>query len=425
MDLFAELLARGLVFQCTAADELKARLAKGPITVYAGFDPTADSLHVGHLVPLIALARFQKAGHRPIALAGGATGMVGDPSGKSEERNLLSADDIAKNVAAIKPQLARLLDFDAGARLVDNADWTRGVTLLEFLRDIAKHFSVNEMIKKDSVRSRLEEREQGISFTEFSYSLLQAFDFLTLFDAAGCELQIGGSDQWGNITAGIDLIRRKRAKPAFGLTMPLITKSDGTKFGKTASGAVWLDPKKTSPFQLYQFWMRVEDADVVRFLQYFTFLPLDEIAALEEDLKKDPAARKAQKALAREMTTLIHGADECQRAIRASEVLYGGSLDGLDEATLLAIAEDVPKSRVDRGRFSGEGFPLVELLTETRVASSKRDARDTLSQGGISVNNVPHPKGEDPKPVTAEKLLFGKYLLLRRGKKNYHLVTAD
>jgi tyrosyl-tRNA synthetase len=425
MALFDDLEARGLVFQCTAPEELKARLEKGPLTVYAGFDPTADGLHVGNLVPLLALARFQRAGHRAIALAGGATGRIGDPSGKAEERALRTEEEIGHNIAAIKEELKSFLDLADPKRglLVDNADWTRPVSFLDFLRDIGKNFSVNEMIKKDSVRVRLEERDQGISFTEFSYMLLQAFDFLHLSEEEGCELQIGGSDQWGNITAGTSLIRRKQQKTAFGLTVPLVTDAEGKKFGKTEKGAVWLSPKKTSPYRFYQFWINTPDGEVVKLLKLFTFLPLEEITRLAEVVQKEPARREAQKALASEMTRLVHGEEELNRAKRASEALFGGSLEGLDERTLLEIAEDAPKSAVARSRFEGEGFGMVELLTETGVMPSKGEARRKLEGKGIYLNNAQLDKSAPP--VTADKLLFGRYLLLRKGKKDYHLVVAE
>jgi tyrosyl-tRNA synthetase len=424
MDILRDLEARGLIAQCTALEDLQKRLAQGPITVYAGFDPTADGLHVGHLIPLLALARFQRAGHHVIPVAGGATGQVGDPSGKSEERNLMTEEELSNNIAAIKQELGRLVRFDAPnpARLVDNADWTRGVSLLHFLRDTGKHFSINEMMKKDSVRTRLEERDQGISFTEFSYMLLQAFDFWHLFKHEKCELQIGGSDQWGNITAGIELIRRKEQKQAFGLTLPLLVNSEGKKFGKTEKGAVWLSPKKTSPYQFFQFWVRTEDRDVVRLLKFFTFLSLEEIARLEEATSKNPGQREAQKKLAEEMTRLIHGEEQLRRVLKATEALFGGSLDELDEATLLDVSAEAPRSEVPKERFAGEGFPLADFLVEAKVMPSKREARDKLAAGAVLINNQKQSK--DAPALTASSLLFGKYLLVRSGKKNYFLVVA-
>ncbi|MFM7815939.1 MAG: tyrosine--tRNA ligase, partial [Verrucomicrobiota bacterium] len=325
MNILDDLEWRGLIADCTDFPELRKRLLSGAITLYCGFDPTADSLHVGHLVPLICLRRFQNAGHVPIAVAGGATGSVGDPSGKSAERGLLTKDQIAANVDAVKPQLARLLDFRITpntARLVDNAEWTDRISFIDFLRDIGKHFTVNQMVAKESVRSRMEDREVGISFTEFSYMLLQAHDFYVLARDHDCELQIGGSDQWGNITMGIDLVRKKLGRPSFGLTLPLITKSDGTKFGKTESGAVWLDPKRTSPYRFFQFWLNADDRDVIRYLKFFTFLGRDEISALEAQHQADPGKRVAHRALARAMTELIHGSEALEEAVRASEILF-------------------------------------------------------------------------------------------------------
>ena len=327
MSILEELKWRGLVADCTDAAELEKKIA-APITLYCGFDPTADSLHVGHLVPLLALRRFQLLGHHPIAVAGGATGSIGDPSWKAQERPLLTNEILERNVASIKIQLAKLLDFETKtnpARLVDNASWVRNISCLDFLRDIGKHFSVNQMIAKESIRSRLEDREAGISYTEFSYPLIQAFDFYVLARDSNCELQIGGSDQWGNITAGIDLCRKKAGKIVFGLTLPLITKADGTKFGKTESGAVWLDPKRTSVYRFYQFWINTDDRDVIRYLKYFTFLSKEEIESLEKQHAENPGARVAHKALAKAATDLIHGANATTEAIRASEILFGGN----------------------------------------------------------------------------------------------------
>ena len=327
MNILDDLEWRGLIADCTDLAELRKALDAGRITLYCGFDPTADSLHVGHLVPLICLRRFQNAGHLPIAVAGGATGSVGDPSGKSAERSLLTKDQIVANVASVKPQLARLLDFQVNpntARLLDNADWTDGVSFIEFLRDIGKHFTVNQMVAKESVRSRMEDREVGISFTEFSYMLLQAYDFYVLARDQRCLLQIGGSDQWGNITMGIELIRKKMGQGAFGLTLPLITKADGTKFGKTESGSVWLDPQKTSPYRFFQFWLNTDDRDVIRYLKFFTFLEQQQIQDLEEQHRADPGKRVAHRALARNLTQLIHGESAVQEAVRASEILFAG-----------------------------------------------------------------------------------------------------
>jgi tyrosyl-tRNA synthetase len=425
MNIFDELQWRGLVSDCTDAAELARRLAAGPITLYAGFDPTADSLHVGSLVPLLVLRRFQLMGHHPIAVAGGATGSVGDPSGKSAERQLLTRELLNANIAGIKPQLARWLDFEARAnpaRLMDNADWTAPVSYLDFLRDIGKHFSVNMMVSKESVRARMEDREAGISYTEFSYMLLQAFDFYHLCKEFNCELQIGGNDQWGNITAGIDLCRKKLGRRVFGLTQPLITKADGSKFGKTEAGTVWLDAKRTSVYKFYQYWINSDDRDVVRYLKYFTFLSRDEIEALEKQHAENPGAREAHRALARAMTDLVHGATATNEAVRASEILFGGGLDGISEGTFGEIVGEVPTKDIGRSMLDGVGLPVVELLVHSGLCPSKGQARKDLEGGGIYVNNVREANAQ--RVVSTSDLLFGKHLLLRKGKRNYVVVTA-
>lgn len=421
MTIIDELRWRGLLADCTDLPALTERLQAGPITLYCGFDPTADSLQVGSLVPLLTLRRFQQFGHVPIALAGGATGMVGDPSGKSAERNLQSFETVERNIAAQQKQMGRFLDFGAGgARLVNNADWTRDVTLLEFLRDVGKHFTVNSMIAKESVRSRMEDREAGISFTEFSYMLLQAFDFLHLRQAHGCELQIGGTDQWGNITAGTDLCRKKIGATAWGLTLPLLLKADGTKFGKTAAGAVWLDPNKTSPYRFYQFFVRTEDADVVKLLRILTFLSQERIAELEQRVAADPGAREAQKVLAAEMMRLVHGESALEDARRASEILFGGSLEGVSEATFRDLAGEIPTQSAERSRLAGAGAPLTELVVEAGLSASKGQARKDAEGGGIYLNNV---RVTEPGLTVGENsLLFGRFLLLRKGKRNYALL---
>jgi len=393
--------------------------------LYCGFDPTADSLHVGNLVPLLALRRFQLFGHHPIALAGGATGMVGDPSGKTQERQLLTREILDRNIAAVKEQLRRLLDFDTKtnpARLVDNSTWIAPVSFLDFLRDIGKHFSVNQMVAKESVRARMEDREVGISYTEFSYMLLQAFDFYVLCRDHNCELQIGGSDQWGNITAGIDLIRKKLGKAAFGLTLPLITNADGTKFGKTEAGAVWLDARRTSVYKFYQFWINTDDRDVIRYLKYFTLLSQEEIEALEKKHAEDPGPRTAHRALAKAVTDLIHGASVTAEAIRASEILFGGDLKGIAESTFNEIVGEVPTKEIEKLKLDGAGLPLVELLVHAGLCSSKGQARKDIEGGGVNVNNA--REASATRAVTANNLLFGKHLLLRKGKKNYVVVTA-
>ena len=424
MSILDELEWRGLIADCTDKAELAKRSAS-PLTLYCGFDPTADSLHVGNLVPLLALRRFQLLGHHPIALAGGATGSIGDPSGKTQERQLLTKEVLDHNIAQVKEQMKRLLDFGAKtnpAALLDNITWTSPVSYLEFLRDIGKHFSVNQMVAKESVRARMEDREAGISYTEFSYMLLQAFDFYVLCRDRNCELQIGGSDQWGNITAGIELTRKKIAKTVFGLTVPLITNADGSKFGKTAAGAVWLDPKKTSVYRFYQFWINTDDRDVIRYLKFFTFLSRDEITALEKKHAENPGAREAHKALAKTVTDLIHGEHATQEAIRASEILFGGELKGISEATFNDIVGEVPTKEIKKATLEGPGLPLVELLVHSGLCSSKGQARKDVEGGGVNVNNVRESNFQ--RAITANDLLFGKHLLLRKGKKNYVVVTA-
>ena len=425
MNIFDELEWRGLLADCTEKEELIKRVSSAPFTLYCGFDPTADSLHVGSLVPLLALRRFQLLGHHSIAVAGGATGSIGDPSGKSQERQLLTREVLDANITAIKEQLRRLLDFDVKtnpARLVDNASWTASVSFLDFLRDIGKHFSVNMMVAKESVRARMEDRETGISYTEFSYMLLQAFDFYHLFKEHHCELQIGGSDQWGNITAGIDLIRKKLGKTAFGLTLPLITNADGSKFGKTVAGAVWLDPKRTSVYRFYQYWINTGDGDVVRYLKYFTFLTHDEIAALTQKHVENPGAREAHKALARAVTDLVHGTHATVEAVRASEILFGGNLEGISEGTFNEIVGEVPSKEIEKTKLDGAGVPLVELLVHSGLCPSKGQARKDTEGGGVNVNNV--RETDFQRAITTNDLLFGKHVLLRKGKKNYVVVTA-
>jgi tyrosyl-tRNA synthetase len=424
MSLLDDLQWRGLVADCTDLPGLADRLAQGPVTVYCGFDPTGDSLHVGHLVPQLLLRRFQLAGHHPISLAGGATGMIGDPGGKSAERNLLSREQLRHNVGCIKSQLERLLDFHAPAnpaRLVDNADWTAPVGVLDFLRDVGKHFSLSSMLAKESVRTRLES-ESGISFTEFSYQLLQANDFHHLRTALGCELQIGGTEQWGNITAGTDLIRKKSGAAAWGLTFPLITKSDGTKFGKTEGGAVWLDPRKTSPYRFYQFFVNTEDSMVISYLKKFTLLARPEIEALEARHLANPAAREAHRTLAREVTTLVHGAEVCRDAVRASEVMFGGGLDGLSDGTFREIIGELPSFTLENPRLGGAGLPLTEALVLAALCPSKGQARKDIEGGGIYVNNE---KVSSPtRPLTAADVRFGGYILLRKGKRTYAVLAV-
>jgi len=424
VSILDELTWRGLIADCTDAAELEKKIA-APITLYCGFDPTADSLHVGNLVPLLALRRFQLLGHHPIAVAGGATGSIGDPSGKTAERQLLTKEILDHNIASVKVQLAKLLDFETKqnpARLVDNASWTAGISFLDFLRDIGKHFSVNQMVAKESVRARMEDREVGISYTEFSYMLLQAFDFMVLCREQNCELQIGGSDQWGNITAGIELTRKKLGKPVFGLTLPLITNTDGSKFGKTAAGAIWLDPKRTSVYKFYQFWINTDDRDVIRYLKYFTFLSPAEIESLEQAHAENPGPRIAHKALAKAATDLIHGPGATAEAVRASEILFGGELKDIAESTFNEIIGEVPTKEIEKATLAGAGLPLVELLVHAGLCPSKGQARKDIEGGGVNINNV--REASATRAVTAGDLLFGKHILLRKGKKNYVVVTA-
>jgi tyrosyl-tRNA synthetase len=426
MNVLDELRWRGLLADCTDAEGLTQRTNREPITVYCGFDPTADSLHVGNLVPLLALRRFQLSGHRPIALAGGATGCIGDPSGRSQERQLLTPDVLAHNIARVKEQLKRLLDFETPtnpACLLDNASWTAPVSFLDFLRDIGKHFSVNQMVAKESVRARMEDRESGISYTEFSYMLLQAFDFYVLCRDRECELQIGGSDQWGNITAGIDLTRRKLSRTVFGLTLPLITNADGTKFGKSLGGAVYLDPAKTSVYKFYQFWIRADDRDVVRYLKFFTFLSEAEIAELEKQHTENPGARAAHKALAKAVTEMIHGPAACLEAQRASDILFGGDLAGVSEATFNEIVGEVPTKQCALADLQNPGKLITELLVQTGLCNSKGQARKDIEGGGVYLNNV--REGNFQRLITVGDLLFGKHLLLRKGKRNYAVLTAQ
>jgi tyrosyl-tRNA synthetase len=419
-NIIQELRWRELIYDGSeGAEEL---LTREHVTLYNGFDPTADSLHVGHLVPLIGLARFQRFGHTPIALAGGGTGLIGDPSGKTSERQLLSKAQVEANVEAIKVQLARLLDFETKrnpARLVNNIDWLAPIPLTDFLRDTGKHLTINYMLAKDSVKSRLAS-ESGISFTEFSYMLLQSYDFAHLYQHEGCKLQTGGSDQWGNITAGVELIRRSLGQKAYGLVYPLITKADGTKFGKTEGGSVWLDPQRTSPYRFYQFWYNTDDAEVVRYLKFFTWLTQSEVAELEQVLAEHPERREAQQRLAREMTRTIHGETALARAEAAARALFGGDLAGLGAADVQDIFEDVPASTLPRSELEGAGLALLELLVRTGVATSRGDARRTVEGGGVYVNNV--QAGDSARSVSLADSIEGQFVVLRKGRRNYHLV---
>jgi len=439
-DLFQDLEQRGIIKQITDPD-LPQVLQKQSLTVYAGFDPTSDSLHIGSLLPLLTLRRFQLAGHQPIAVVGGATGMIGDPSGKTQERSLLTSEQIAKNLLGIRAVIARFLNTDEKiketpektkerpALIVNNNSWFEGISYIEFLRDIGKHFTVNHMVAKESVRARLEDREHGISYTEFSYMLLQAYDFYHLNKTKDCQLQIGGSDQWGNITAGIELIRRMRAADptqntprtdAYGLTHPLVMKADGTKFGKTERGTIWLDPKKTSPYHFYQFFIQTADADVMTLIRYFTFLSQAEIQVLEESLQKEPEKRLAQLALAREVTRLVHGQDELIRAEKATQALFGAEIRSLDEQTLLDVMGDAPSTQKSKDILT-LGYTLIDSLVDSGLCPSKGAARKEIAGGGIYVNNV--RVNDAAALLKADDLIAGSHVVLRRGKKNYHLIS--
>ena len=406
-------------------------LQQGMTSAYVGIDPTADSLHIGHLVGVMMLRHFQRAGHRPIALVGGATGMIGDPSMKSAERNLLDEPTLRHNQECIKRQLAKFLDFDSdapnAAKLVNNYDWMKDYTFLNFIRDIGKHITVNYMMAKDSVKKRLSaDSNVGMSFTEFSYQLLQGYDFMFLYQHENCRLQMGGSDQWGNITTGTELIRRELGGEAYALTCPLITKADGGKFGKTESGNVWLDPRYTSPYAFYQFWLNVSDADAAKYIKIFTSLTRDEIDALEREQADAPHLRPLQKRLAREITTMVHSAAEYETAVEASNILFGGAtsdaLRRLDEATLLAVFEGVPQYEVARTELEA-GRRLIELLTEdAAIFPSKGELRKLVQAGGISINK--EKVSSTDELITTEQLIDGRYLLVQRGKKNYYLLIA-
>ena len=418
MSLYEELRGRGFIEQETSP-EIKDAIDKGQVTLYVGFDPTASSLHLGHLLPIVGMARFQKLGHKVIALVGGATGMIGDPSGKSAERSLLTLETIGENKRQVKEQLSRFLAFDGpnAAVMVDNFDWIGKMSFIDWLRDVGKHFSLNYMTAKTSVKKRMES-EQGISYTEFSYMTLQAYDFLHLRDTFGCTLQCGGSDQWGNITAGIDLVRKLRGEEVFGLTFPLITTSSGEKFGKSAGNAVWLDAKLTSPYAFYQFWLQTADQDVERYLKLFSFLSLGEIAAIAAAHAQAPERREGQKALARELTAIVHGQAGLAAAEKATAALFGAAIEGFTDAELAAVFADVPSSELPFASLDGK--PLVDLLAEAGVFASKGEARRLIAGGGVSVNNrrveaADHVAGR-------QDLASESMMVVRKGKKNYHLI---
>lgn len=425
----ADLEARGLIAQMTGENGLGEYLASASRTLYCGFDPTADSLHIGHLVPLLALKRFQMAGHKPIALVGGATGLIGDPSFKAQERQLNTPDIVATWVERLKGQLSRFIDFDCGANsaeLANNLDWFGPMTALEFLRDIGKHFSVNSMIAKESVKQRIDREGSGISFTEFSYSLLQALDFAELYKRRECTLQLGGSDQWGNITAGIDLARRMHGAQVHGMTMPLVTKADGTKFGKTESGTVWLDPAKTSPYAFYQFWLGTADADVYKFLRYFTFLPVEEIAEIQRQDEEAQGRPRAQGVLAAEMTELIHGKEGLEAARRITEALFSGALQDLSERDLQQLALDgLPCADVERASLMD--MPLTQLLADVDLAPGKQ-VKDALGRNAVFINGEPvgiEQNMQLPALFSVERAFFGRYFVVRLGKKKYQLLVVS
>ncbi|MEO0138630.1 MAG: tyrosine--tRNA ligase [candidate division WOR-3 bacterium] len=417
-EFLKELKWRGVLYDFTEGlEELR-----GSVVGYIGFDPTAPSLHVGSLLPLITLSRFQRFGNKPIAVLGGGTGLIGDPSGKTKERPLLSKEEIERNIEGIRKQIEKFLDFESKtnpAKLVNNYEWLGELKLIDFLRDIGKHFTVNYMLQKESVKTRLE-RDEGLSFTEFSYMLLQAYDFYVLYERENCLLQMGGSDQWGNITAGIEMIRKLKGKKAYGLVFPLITTSSGVKFGKTEEGTVWLDPNLTSPFKFYQFWINTDDRDVIRYLKYFTFLGMDDIKALEESLKESPEKREPHRVLAREMTRLVHGEDGLLRAERATMVLFGEEIRDITASELLDIFSDVPSKEIPKERFEGDGYSFVELLVDTGVANSKGEARKLVSGGGAYINN--RRISDISYKVGLRDAVEGKVIVLRKGKKNYFLV---
>jgi tyrosyl-tRNA synthetase len=426
MNLLDDFRSRGLLHQSTDERALREALAAGMVTGYIGFDPTAPSLHVGSLLQIVNLVRLQRAGHRPVAIVGGGTGLIGDPSGKQQERVLLTRDVLDGYLQGIRAQLGRYLDFDArpnGALMLDNASWLCELRLIDFLRDVGKHFSVNAMVQRDSVKRRLEAREQGISYTEFSYMLLQAYDFLALYDRYGCTLQIGGSDQWGNIVSGIDLIHRMRGVVAHALTVPLVTTASGEKMGKTADGAIWLDPTKTSPFLFYQYWLNTLDADVERFLHYFTFLPTEEVKAIAAAHGADPAKRTGQRRLAAEVTRFVHGVEGLDKAERATKVLFEvDDWRALEIRDLDAAFEDAPRSTLDASMLGGPEATLPALLVRVGLFKSKTEARTGLGQGAVSVNNRVETSVQ--RVLGRDDLLPGGYVVLRKGKKHYHVLRV-
>ncbi|KKB37566.1 tyrosine--tRNA ligase [Bacillus thermotolerans] len=417
MNLLEELQWRGIIYQQTDEEGIQELLEKEKISLYCGVDPTADSMHIGHLLPFLTLRRFQNHGHRPIVLVGGATGLIGDPSGKKEERKLQTLETVQHNVACLKKQMEQIFDFDGenGAKLVNNYDWAGSMDIVTFLRDFGKHIGVNYMLAKDTIASRL---DTGISFTEFTYTILQAMDFFHLYEKHNCRMQIGGSDQWGNITTGLELIRKMapESEAAYGLTIPLVTKADGTKFGKTESGAVWLDPEKTSPYEFYQFWINTADADVIKYLKLFTFLSKEEIEGLQVSVEEEPHLRKAQKALAEEMTRLIHGDQSLEQAKKITEALFSGDIKSLTASEVKQGFKDVPTFE----QAADEETNLVDLLVAAGISSSKRQAREDIQNGAVSING---DKVKDTSYILSETdKMEGQFTVIRRGKKKYYLI---
>jgi tyrosyl-tRNA synthetase len=419
MDLYSELEWRGLVYDAT--EGVRDVLTRETVTGYIGFDPTAASLHVGSLLPMVALAHMQRCGHSPVALVGGGTGLIGDPSGKTAERSLLSLEQVEANAVGIRAQLSRFLDFDRptnAARLVNNADWLTRLGAVEFMRDVGKYFTVNAMLAKESVRRRIES-EDGISYTEFSYSLLQAYDYLVLHDRYGCTLQMGGSDQWGNITAGMDLIRRLRGAKAHGLVLPLITTASGTKFGKTEAGTIWLDPRLTSPYEFYQFWIQTDDRDALKYLKFFTFLPRERVAELEGATAAAPEQRAAQRELAREVTRLVHGGAAVEEAEAAAAKLFSGDVSQMSASELLQVFGNVPSADY---RLTGSGSPVIQVLSDTAITSSKSEAMRLIRAGGLYINER---RVTDEKAIlTPDQAIEGKFFVIRKGKKDNFLVRV-
>jgi tyrosyl-tRNA synthetase len=422
MNLYDEFKWRGMLHEATP--DLQKILGEEKLTGYIGFDPSAASLHVGSLLPVMGLARLQRFGHTPIAIAGGGTGLIGDPSGKTKERQLLTAEQVEANLVGIKEQLSRFLDFGATsnpAHIINNADWLAPISMMEFLRDVGKYFTVNNLLAKEAIKRRLE-TDEGISFTEFSYPLLQAYDYLVLHDRHGCTLQMGGSDQWGNIVAGIDLIRRLRGARAHGLVFPLVTTAAGVKFGKTEAGAVWLEPKLTSPYRFYQFWLNTDDRDAIPYLKFFTWLAKEEIDQLEESVRTEPEKRRAQRELARHVTALVHGETELEKALRASEVLFGKEISGLGVQEILDIFADVPSTELEKSKLDGDGFTVTDALVVSGLAPSKGEAKRLVQGGGVAVNN--RRVSDARQLISGSDLIDGQVLVLRKGAKHYHVIRV-